>query len=333
MRDFFAITAPTATKAVFSNSIYLQLTADSNDRSSINSFSPINSHIPATMAETQPQVSAGNKISIVCLSDTHLKCPQVPDGDLLLHAGDFTSRGKFDEMQAQLDWLGALPHRHKVVVGGNHDRVLDPSYIAKHPKFDQGGKFEELDWHDITYLERTSVTLEFPDAGRSLRIYGCPLTPAYVAPKGGRGPYYSWAFLYDGKDHMWANTVPDDTDILLVHGPPKGHLDNDGKGCPHFLREVWRVRPPLVVFGHMHRSRGLETLHYDNWDTWAQDQINMRAKPPGVLSNFAVTRTRLKASTSQMLGRSVVGVANARRSTQLVNAADDEDLIANVLYL
>jgi hypothetical protein len=199
MRDFFAITAPTATKAVFSNSIYLQLTADSNDRSSINSFSPINSHIPATMAETQPQVSAGNKISIVCLSDTHLKCPQVPDGDLLLHAGDFTSRGKFDEMQAQLDWLSALPHRHKVVVGGNHDRVLDPSYIAKHPKFDQGGKFEELDWHDITYLERTSVTLEFPDAGRSLRIYGCPLTPAYVAPKGGRGPYYSWAFLYDGK--------------------------------------------------------------------------------------------------------------------------------------
>lgn len=58
--------------------------------------------------------------------------------------------------------------------------------------------------------------------------------------------------------------MPDDTDILLVHGPPKGHLDFGGKGCPNLLRELRRVRPSLVVFGHIHAGHGREDVVWGN---------------------------------------------------------------------
>jgi len=57
-------------------------------------------------------------IAVVCISDTHNLQPQLPDGDLLLHAGDLTEAGTFQELQEQLDWLNNQPHRHKVVIAG-----------------------------------------------------------------------------------------------------------------------------------------------------------------------------------------------------------------------
>ena len=57
-------------------------------------------------------------ITVVCISDTHNLQPDLPDGDLLVHAGDLTSFGTFDELQSQLDWLNKQPHRYKIVIGG-----------------------------------------------------------------------------------------------------------------------------------------------------------------------------------------------------------------------
>jgi len=57
-------------------------------------------------------------IAVVSVSDTHNLQPQLPDGDLLLHAGDLTEAGTFKELQEQLDWLNNQPHRHKVVIAG-----------------------------------------------------------------------------------------------------------------------------------------------------------------------------------------------------------------------
>lgn len=63
-------------------------------------------------------------IRVVCLSDTHDWQPaHVPDGDLLIHAGDLTDDGSLDAIQKQMDWLATLPHRHKVVIAGNHECV------------------------------------------------------------------------------------------------------------------------------------------------------------------------------------------------------------------
>lgn len=51
---------------------------------------------------------------IVCVSDTHARhhLTEVPDGDVLVHAGDITRRGKLEDVESFNSWLGSLPHRH-----------------------------------------------------------------------------------------------------------------------------------------------------------------------------------------------------------------------------
>ncbi len=63
------------------------------------------------------------EMRIVCISDTHNlhRKLQIPDGDVLVHAGDFTLFGKQEHLNDFNEWLGTLPHRHKLVVQGNHD--------------------------------------------------------------------------------------------------------------------------------------------------------------------------------------------------------------------
>lgn len=192
-------------------------------------------------------------ISVVCISDTHTTQPEVPDSDLLLHAGDLTNSGSFEELQAQLDWLKRLPHGHKVVIAGNHDRLLDPTYVDRFPdRISEGTSRADLDWGDVIYLNNTSARLGFPN-GRSLTVYGSPWTQLCG----------TFAFQYPDIRAVWSGTVPNDVDILLTHGPPKGHLDDGGKGCPQLLREIWRTRPRLAVFGHIHPGHGAEHIVYD----------------------------------------------------------------------
>src|SRR5262249_23486566 len=69
---------------------------------------------PATMAI----------VRIVCMSDTHGREVEVPDGDLLIHAGDFTMHGQLLEVVAFNKWLADLPHRYRVVIAGNHEIVF-----------------------------------------------------------------------------------------------------------------------------------------------------------------------------------------------------------------
>jgi 3',5'-cyclic AMP phosphodiesterase CpdA len=77
-------------------------------------------HQPAIASPT----SGSPAIKVVCTSDTHNAQPRLPDGDIFIHAGDLTINGTLPELQTQLDWLHSLPHRHKIVVAGNHDVCL-----------------------------------------------------------------------------------------------------------------------------------------------------------------------------------------------------------------
>ena len=68
---------------------------------------------------------------LVLLSDTHglYRKTNSPDGDVLIHAGDFCSEGEAVEARSFGEFLRGLPHRHKVAIAGNHDLCLeaDPS--------------------------------------------------------------------------------------------------------------------------------------------------------------------------------------------------------------
>ena len=95
-------------------------------------------------------------IRIVCISDTHNATPELPLGDILIHAGDLTAHGTFDEVQAQLRWLASQPHPHKIVVAGNHDIVLDEACDDKFLTWRRNSaeEREKLDWGSILQGKR-----------------------------------------------------------------------------------------------------------------------------------------------------------------------------------
>ncbi|TVY78102.1 putative rhamnogalacturonate lyase C, partial [Lachnellula suecica] len=204
---------------------------------------------------TSPAEPIKDLITIVCISDTHNTQPALPDGDLLLHAGDLSQSGSFQEIQLQLDWLNSQPHKYKALIGGNHDLLLDPEFVDNFPQRileRPCTSRSDLKWGKIIYLNNNSVKLDFAN-GRSLNIYGSPLTKQFG----------TWAFQYPPIRDVWTNTIPLETDILLTHGPPKGYLDTDGLGSEFLLQEISHVRPRLVVFGHIHGGYGKEAVRFD----------------------------------------------------------------------
>ncbi|CAK7564648.1 MAG: hypothetical protein SEPTF4163_002544 [Sporothrix epigloea] len=203
-------------------------------------------------AEANERIEGNRKVRIVCISDTHDRIvPDVPNGDLLIHAGDLTDHGTPADLQKQIDWLASLPHAHKVIVCGNHDSWFDArARVAKGMAKDVAGPvFPD----NMYYLEHSGRTVEFAN-GRSLKVYGAPDIPRC-------GPA-SFSFQYERDAHPWRNVIPDDVDILVTHPPPRHHLDL-GLGCAGLLEECWRVRPPLHVFGHVHWGAGRQTVFWD----------------------------------------------------------------------
>ena len=84
------------------------------------------------------------------MSDTHTYTDRlpfdVPNGDILLHCGDFTHRGRYHEVEEFNAWLGTLPHKHKIVIAGNHELTFD--------KTTRGGKFHaETDHPDLDKIK------------------------------------------------------------------------------------------------------------------------------------------------------------------------------------
>ena len=191
------------------------------------------------------------KITIACISDTHNTQPPIPDADLFIHAGDLTQSGSATEIQEALTWIQSLSHiRHKIVIAGNHDIALN-SDDRSHSNFQWGG---------ITYLQDGRTRINFSN-GRYLSVFGSPWTPT-------PGP---WVFQYPRNEDVWTRKVPEDTDVLVTHMPPRFHLDVAGFGDDNLLKELRRVRPKVHVFGHVHGGWGREFLIYDRFEACYED--------------------------------------------------------------
>ncbi|MGC2234914.1 MAG: metallophosphatase domain-containing protein [Pyrinomonadaceae bacterium] len=177
---------------------------------------------------------------IVCLSDTH-NCNDdisVPDGDILIHAGDATIRGTTGEIALFNEWFANLPHKNKIFVAGNHDWLFETNTAAARKLLDD----------KIIYLQDSSIEIE------NFRIYGAPWQPRF----------YDWAFNLNRGGEMaekW-KLIPRDVDILITHGPPNGILDQtpqgDFAGCEELRRRVEEISPKAHIFGHIHSGYGRE---------------------------------------------------------------------------
>jgi Icc-related predicted phosphoesterase len=192
-------------------------------------------------------------IRFVCLSDTHNLASQfnIPPGDVLLHAGDFSRRGLLSEIVEFNDFLSLQPHKHKVVVAGNHDLSFDLlNQPALQSTFEvlRGASAAETKraLTNCTYLEDSVTMIE------GYTIYGSPWTPTHcnMAFNLDRGPKIA---------EKWQQ-IPQETDILITHGPPFGlHdacFDGNRVGCQDLLLAVESVRPLVHLFGHVHEGYG-----------------------------------------------------------------------------
>jgi len=194
-----------------------------------------------------------DKIRFVHISDTHSltsHIESIPEGDVLLHTGDFTMRGGEQEVIDFNEWLGTLPHKHKIVIAGNHELTFDPNFVREKGESD---KMKALLTNCI-YLEDSSITVY------GVKIYGSPYQPKFG----------NYAFpLERGQEALekW-NAIPNDVDILMTHGPPLGFGDIAKRkgtqtvrcGCMHLLQTIReRVLPKYHLYGHIHEDYGVRT--------------------------------------------------------------------------
>jgi Icc-related predicted phosphoesterase len=183
-------------------------------------------------------------LKIVAISDTHgmLNRVIIPDGDVLIHAGDLSGSGTLVDMVKELNLLKKLPHKHKILIAGNHDYLAERNPgLMKTLCTDAG----------ITYLQDSAIEIN------GLKIYGSPWQPEFN----------NWAFnVPRGYLHKYWDLIPDDTNILITHGPPKGIRDYapacGSVGCEELLSRVTALKNlKLHVFGHIHHSHGTSTLN------------------------------------------------------------------------
>ena len=165
--------------------------------------------------------------------------------DMVIHSGDATNpKNPYlseDEMQNFIYWYSLLPIKHKVFVAGNHDVCIERNFIKK-DDFERAG---------IIYLENDFVEIE------GIKIWGSPVTPTF-----GDG----WAFNKNrAKTHEVWKHIPDDTDIVVVHGPPATILDlsynreNKLESCGDsaLMKRLLDINPKLVCFGHIHNCKDI----------------------------------------------------------------------------
>ncbi|HSY35604.1 MAG TPA: metallophosphatase domain-containing protein [Acidobacteriaceae bacterium] len=178
-------------------------------------------------------------MDLVFFGDTHELHREVtvPAGDILICTGDFTMFSKSLRAIKDFDeWLGEQPHPQKWVVPGNHEFFL------------------EADSRRRSLLSNAQVLIDEAVTVEGLRFYGSPMTPLY-------GGAFGKSSSSDRKQH-WSK-IPNDTHILITHGPPHGILDlsprpPDRMGDPELLDRIKQLRQlRLHAFGHVHGAYGL----------------------------------------------------------------------------
>lgn len=189
-------------------------------------------------------------MKILHISDTHGMHDQIPkerfDGiDMVIHSGDCSNSPFLTSSNIEvldfLDWYERVPVKYKVFVAGNHDTAIERKGVTS----------DTIKAYGIIYLENDSIEIE------GIKIWGSPITPTFG----------EWAFMKArDKTHFVWDTIPNDTDIVITHGPPKGvrdltrNRDNSLEMCGDkaLVTAITRVKPKLVLFGHIHNFKDIE---------------------------------------------------------------------------
>jgi Icc-related predicted phosphoesterase len=188
-------------------------------------------------------------MKILHISDTHSFHGLFPmnrfEGiDIVIHSGDCSNykdpyRNE-QEVRDFIAWYSTIPVPVKIYVAGNHDTSIEKRLITRADFMDNG----------IIYLENEGMHVG------NTYFYGSPHTPSFN----------EWAFMKARHKlyKVW-DAIPEDTDVLITHGPPKGILDLSEDryhnlemcGCSALRKRVEKMNLKAVCFGHIHDSDGI----------------------------------------------------------------------------
>jgi Icc-related predicted phosphoesterase len=198
-------------------------------------------------------------MNLIVLSDTHGKHTSLnkylydPDYiqnvDVIIHSGDASnSKSKANneyEMHDFLEWYSDLEITTKLFIPGNHDVSIEAMMI------------KQSDYPDVHFLIHDDITIN------NVRFFGSPYTPTFGD---------NWA--YNKARHKLADfwdEIPDNTDILITHGPPKGILDMthisgnafESVGDKSLLNRAFALNNlQYHIFGHIHDEKNIINSGY-----------------------------------------------------------------------
>ncbi len=218
-------------------------------------------------------------MKIACISDLHGRHKQwykrlkleykndLDTADAIVVAGDVTNIGEINRAKEFLKWLDKQPAKNKILIAGNHDFCFDTDYRAytdigkaRHSDKEIHNTDRDIrnfmkDYPSIIYLNDSGCIID------GVEFWGSPVTVWF----------HDWAFNreagYDIKQ-TW-DKIPESTDVLITHGPPKTILSEvfnygDGTvtdvGDDELLKAVYRVEPKCHVFGHIHEMYGTKVV-------------------------------------------------------------------------
>jgi len=199
-------------------------------------------------------------IRIVCISDTHTyhRHLKLPLGDILIHAGDFSFGGFEEEIKSFSDWLATQnSFKHKIVIAGNHEITFDIEREESMKK--RHTHLAEVDFRTNKAMLQNCIYLE----NESVNLYGYKFygTPVQV-------PFHDWGFNRNEEEReLIFAKIPNDTDILITHGPPFGAQDKVFPSHEHvgdrlINKTLDRIEggPLFNIFGHIHEDYGIDAI-------------------------------------------------------------------------
>lgn len=184
-------------------------------------------------------------MKVCIISDTHNKHKHLeilPEADVIIHCGDFTSVGKEHEVRNFMKWFSNLDqYKYKIIIAGNHDWLYEKNRMLA----------RSLMPKNIIYLEDSEIIIE------GIKFYGTPV----------QKPFNEWAFNRPEEklEQHW-KAIPDDTDVLITHELPYTILDyvsrnNKNEGSPSLYQEVvGRIKPLIHTMGHIHEGYGVKII-------------------------------------------------------------------------
>ncbi|KAL8686966.1 MAG: hypothetical protein Q9218_006732 [Villophora microphyllina] len=227
------------------------------------------------MATTKPPDLVKTRFLIV--SDTHGTKFPIPSyfADVAIHCGDLTQHSTLEEFRTTIQLLKDIQAPLKLVIAGNHDYTLDlpmfnrnvvqantflkPEHVKK--VYGDCGEarrfFTEAEAVGIRDLDEGTHKFNLEN-GAVMKVYASPWTPS-LDDKGFR-------YRPIGRRHYFH--IEEGTDVVITHGPPRGIMDRSPhkgrSGCPSLFESVFRARPRLHCFGHVHEGWGAKIVTWGN---------------------------------------------------------------------